>query len=82
MCGITFGEWQGIEGGAQARSLNVKVAKIATGLGYDRDWLMWGGPLTPDDEVAPEVVELGEDGQPITRRYPDDNRPAALEHAA
>lgn len=44
-CGLTFGEWQSIEAGREARGLDHKVARIATGLDYDRDWLMWGGPL-------------------------------------
>lgn len=44
-CGLTFGEWQGIEDGRQVRSLDVKVAAISKALGVDRDWLIWGGPL-------------------------------------
>jgi len=45
LCGLTFGEWQSIEDGRGARQLDVKISKIADGLRYDRDWLMWGGPL-------------------------------------
>jgi hypothetical protein len=44
MCGLTFGEWQSIEGGRKAGALDVKIDKIARGLDYDRDWLMWGQP--------------------------------------
>lgn len=44
-CGLTFGEWQSIEDGRAAGNLDLKVAKIANGLHYDREWLMWGGPL-------------------------------------
>jgi transcriptional regulator with XRE-family HTH domain len=47
-CGLTFGEWQSIENGAEARGLDRKIDKIAAGLNYDRDWLMWGGPLVSD----------------------------------
>lgn len=47
-CGLTFGEWQGIESGRDVRSMHVKVSKIADALGYDRDWLMWGGPLVSE----------------------------------
>jgi transcriptional regulator with XRE-family HTH domain len=43
--GVTYGEWQSMENGASARGLDRKVTKIADTLGYDRDWLMWGGPL-------------------------------------
>lgn len=41
-CGLTYGEWQSIEAGRRAGQLDVKVDKIASGLGYDRNWLMWG----------------------------------------
>lgn len=41
-CGLTFGEWQSIEAGRKAGELDIKVDKIARGLDYDRDWLMWG----------------------------------------
>ena len=44
-CGLTFGEWQGIEDGRKVGELDRKVSLIADGLDYDRDWLMWGGPL-------------------------------------
>lgn len=52
--GLTFGEWQSMEDGRQPRGLDVKVARISLALGVARDWLMWGGPLTP-----PHGVELG-----------------------
>lgn len=45
MCGITFGEWQGMESGRATRRLDMKVRQIAMALGVDRDWLMWGGAL-------------------------------------
>jgi transcriptional regulator with XRE-family HTH domain len=45
--GIPFGQWQGKEDdGRQPRGLDVKVARIAVAFGVDRDWLMWGGPLS------------------------------------
>ena len=43
--GLTFGEWQSLEDGRSARGLDVKVGRISTTLGVDREWLMWGGPL-------------------------------------
>lgn len=55
LCGLTFGEWQGIEMGRAARSVDRKVAKIAATLGVDRDWLMWGGALE-GAEVNPKYV--------------------------
>jgi transcriptional regulator with XRE-family HTH domain len=60
-CGLTFGEWQSLEEGRAARGLDVKVARISSALGVDRDWLIWGGPLgggptsepLADGEVTP-----------------------------
>lgn len=43
-CGLTFGEWQSLEDGRQARGLDHKVARISDGLGVDRDWILWGSP--------------------------------------
>lgn len=60
-CGLTFGEWQGIEDGRKVGGLDVKVRKIAAGLGYDRDWLMWGGPLSTDGEEPPVIHGYGSD---------------------
>lgn len=62
MCGITFGEWQGMESGRATRRLDMKVRQIATALAYgvDRDWLMWGGPL--NDETPPPNPGEGSDG--------------------
>jgi transcriptional regulator with XRE-family HTH domain len=40
--GLTFGEWQSMEDGRQARGIDQKVARISLALGVDRDWLMWG----------------------------------------
>lgn len=52
-CGLTFGEWQGIEDGRNTRRIDMKVRQIAMALGVDRDWLMWGGPLAPEDDADP-----------------------------
>lgn len=43
--GIPASQVQSIEDGKSPRGLDVKVKKIALGLGVDRDWLMWGGSL-------------------------------------
>lgn len=50
-CGLTFGEWQSMEDGRQARGLNSKIQRIALGLRVNRNWLMWGGPLTPPEDI-------------------------------
>lgn len=45
--GVPFGTWQGMEAGRDTRALDRHIAKIAEASGYDREWLMWGGPLNP-----------------------------------
>ena len=47
MTGVPFGTWQGMEAGRRTVSLDQHVARIVAATGYDRDWLMWGGPLSP-----------------------------------
>lgn len=56
--GISYGEWQSMEKGAQSRGLDQKVTKIAEGLGYDRDWLMWGGALSGPTGRWPADIRL------------------------
>lgn len=67
--GLTFGEWQGLEDGRDSRRVDVKVAKIALAFGYDRDWLMWGGPLDPGQADGGGPTTPGSD--PVTGPYAD-----------
>jgi len=53
--GVPFGTWQGMETGRDTRGLNRHITKIAEASGYDRDWLMWGGPLHPLDPPPPPL---------------------------
>ena len=57
--GLTFGEWQSLEDGRAARGLDVKVARISAALRVDRDWLMWGGPLTNAGGPPPGIRAAG-----------------------
>lgn len=59
MCGITYGEWQSMENGRDARGLPAKLKKISAVTGYDLDWLLWGGPLgapSSGDDDTPNGV--------------------------
>lgn len=47
--GIPASQIQSIEDGKSPRGLDVKVQKLATAYGIDREWLMWGGPLESHD---------------------------------
>lgn len=48
MCGVGFGSWQGWELGRRPRDYR-DLFKVADTLGVDRDWLLRGGPLRPED---------------------------------
>lgn len=68
-CGLTFGEWQGIESGRDARGLDRKIQRIADGLGYDLVWLIRGGPLdhsgaSPSRVSADPEVEFRRSSRP------------------
>ena len=54
--GLTFGEWQSMEDGRSPRDLPSKVTRISLAFNVDRDWLMWGGPLTaPQDGTGSDA---------------------------
>lgn len=41
-CGLDDGSWSNWENGTRPRGMDAIVTAIATHLGVDRDWLMWG----------------------------------------
>ena len=43
LCGLTFGEWQGLEDDRAISRETEKAQKIARGLGVDLSWLLLGG---------------------------------------
>src|SRR5690606_12296770 len=48
LCGFTNETWSGWERGRNPQDLLSTVETISEKLGVDRDWLLWGGPLTPE----------------------------------
>lgn len=48
--GITPRIWQNMEDGRAVRDLHKHIASISDAFGVDRDWLMWGGTLSPDGD--------------------------------
>lgn len=58
VCGVSRATWALWEGGAFPRNMPQVISKIAAGMGVDRDWLMWGGPL--GDPTSPS------DGGPVS----------------
>lgn len=70
-CGLTYGEWQSIENGREARGLPRKLTKISDATGYDLNWLMWGGPLSPGGPPS------GDTPRPLSPRTGSNRRPTA-----
>ena len=65
-CGIPASQVQSIEDGHSPRELDVKVKAIAREFNVDRDWLMWGGPLSePQDPRHPGDAGSNKDDQRI-----------------
>jgi transcriptional regulator with XRE-family HTH domain len=53
--GVKQASWSSWERGTQPRNIVNVVSKISDGLGVDRDWLMWGGALTPAGSAPGEM---------------------------
>lgn len=47
-CGLSFASWSNWERGMKPRDLLEVAQAVSEGLGIDRDWLLFGGPLTPE----------------------------------
>lgn len=57
-CGLSGPTWSTWERGARPRGMDRVVQQIAKGLGYDRGWIMFGGPL---NEGGPDGPDGGSD---------------------
>lgn len=60
--GVPLGTWQGMEEGRDSRKLPLQLTRIANTFGYDRDWLVWGGPLA-------DGMGDGPDGETVIGQY-------------
>jgi len=65
--GVPYGTWQGMESGRETRGLDRHIVAIAANSGYDRDWLIWGGPLHPSEVPPRPLRRVGR----TTRQYGD-----------
>lgn len=90
-CGLTYGEWQGIEDGRAVRDLPRKLLAISRGLAVDglpvsMDWLMWGyapedAPrieFSRKDEPADQGRFSGADADDFLAAIPHQRQPAAV----
>ena len=68
--GVPYGTWQGMESGRETRGMDRHIVKIAAASGYDRDWLMWGGPLHPPEVPPRPLRRVRREGiEPPTRWF-------------
>jgi hypothetical protein len=58
-CGQSPHTWATWERGATPRNMATVVAAISASVGVDRDWLMWGGPLSERD-ASPWLLPIAE----------------------
>lgn len=82
LCGVNHGSWANWESGARPRDKIEVGQAIASGLGIDLDWLLFGGPLAGPRGVPTKRAAAGTDRPDgLNRRYavvanrPPDNRP-------
>lgn len=79
-CGVGFGSWQSWENGSAPRNALRDLVWVAERLGVDRDWLMFGGPLRPDDGL--ELPRRESNSEPAGWQYPAEQPLTDLEKAA
>lgn len=68
-CGLSRENWANWEHGGKPRDLIDTVEKISAGLSIDRDWLFWGGPLTPEDRRPGRVISRRKDAAEQPTHY-------------
>lgn len=79
-CGLSRENWANWERGKRPRDMGDAVRRISDGLGVDREWLMWGGPLSETNRCCIQITNMATTppptGQrPIGRSTPDLVRP-------
>jgi transcriptional regulator with XRE-family HTH domain len=67
-CGLNYGSWANWEKGVKPRDRVETAEAISDALGVDRDWLLFGGPLAPEDRRPGRVVSRP--GRRLPASYP------------
>jgi hypothetical protein len=87
-CGLRPGNWGHWEDGRLPRDKVDVASAVAEGLGIDRDWLLFGGPLLgargkPAKRTTSVTVRYPNRpfGRPDSAVRPNDNRPNGLGHS-
>lgn len=55
-CGLNYASWANWERGTRSRTQVEDAEVISEGLGIDRDWLLYGGPLRKVERVRRQRV--------------------------
>jgi transcriptional regulator with XRE-family HTH domain len=77
-CGIKHESWSSWERGGHPRDLPDVVERVSGGLGVDRDWLMWGGPLSAPERRDPLARRLLTRGSPTGSYGATTDRPQCV----
>lgn len=56
-CGLNYVSWSNWERGKRPRDLITVAEAVSEGLGIDRDWLLFGGPLAQEERRAGRILE-------------------------
>lgn len=64
-CGVGFGSWQSWENGSSPRNELRKLSQVAEELHVDRDWLLFGGNLRPEEWAARDSNSEPMDSSPV-----------------
>jgi transcriptional regulator with XRE-family HTH domain len=66
-CGVNYVSWSNWERGMKPRDLVDVVERVSEGLGVDRDWLLFGGPLAKEERRPGRVLSRS---RRLTGSYP------------
>lgn len=69
LCGTNSASWSNWERGVKPRDLLDVVERISAGLGVDRDWLLFGGPLAKEDRRPGRVITRRNSAEQPTHYY-------------
>lgn len=69
LCGTNSASWSNWERGVKPRDLLDVVERISVGLGVDRDWLLFGGPLAKEDRRPGRVISRRKDAAEQPTHY-------------
>lgn len=67
-CGLNYGSWSNWERGSRPQELIEVAEAISAGLGIDRNWLLFGGPLATPESGGRRKTLRRKDNEEYPRR--------------